>query len=172
MRHLVILLFGLVTMFGCARKVTTSGTGGGAGKYSEDLSVWRPKTEDVKDTVKAAVIGQERTRVNQYVEPRYAINDQVDSVLDSIHERDLNVGYIDGYTIQVYSGIKREDALNIKKKLSQALPELESEVQYRQPNFRVRTGEYLSRLEAQKDYLGVKKYFPNAIVIPDRIPVQ
>jgi hypothetical protein len=72
----------------------------------------------------------------------------------------------------VYSGIKREDALNVRKKLSQSLPELDSEVQYRQPNFRVRTGQYFTRLEAQKDYLAVKRHFPNAIVIPDRVPMQ
>jgi hypothetical protein len=158
-------------MFGCARKVTTSGTGG-TGKYSEDLSVWRPETETVVDTTKATAPGTERTRINQYVEPRYAVNDQVDSVLDSIYEQNHKAGYIDGYTIQVYSGVKREDALNVKKKLSKSLPDLASEVQYRQPNFRVRTGEYLSRLEAQKDYLHVKRFFPNAIVIPDRIPIQ
>ena len=172
MRHFVIVLFSLAFMFGCARKVTTSGTGGGTGKYSEDLSVWRPEIETTADTATATASGPERTRINQYVEPRYAINDQVDAVLDSIHRQNLEEGYIDGYTIQVYSGIRREDALNIKKKLSQSLPDLESEVQYRQPNFRVRTGEYLSRLEAQKDYLDVKRFFPNAIVIPDRIPIQ
>ena len=158
-------------MFGCARKVSTSGTAG-TGKYSEDLSVWRPETTTVVDTAKAKNAVPERTRLNQYVEARYAVNDRVDAVLDSIYDQNLSVGFIDGYTIQVYSGIKREDALNIKKKLSQSLPELESDVQYRQPNFRVRTGKYLSRLEAQKDYLAVKRYFPNAIVIPDRMPIQ
>jgi len=106
------------------------------------------------------------------VEAKYAINEQVDTILDSIHEENLSRGAIDGFTIQVYSGIKREDALNIKKKLSQSLPDLDSEVEYRQPNFRVRTGKYLTRLQAQKDYLAVKGYFPNAIVIPDRIEIE
>jgi hypothetical protein len=96
----------------------------------------------------------------------------VDPILDSIYKENISKGFVDGYTIQVYSGIKREDALNVKKKLSQSLPDLRSEVEYRQPNFRVRSGQYLSRMEAQKDYLAVKKHFPNAIVIPDRIPMQ
>ena len=104
----------------------------------------------------------ERIRTNVYIEPNYAVTRQVDLVLDSIHDQNLKNGYIDGYTIQVYSGIKREDALNMKKELSLALPDLESDVQYRQPNFRVRTGKYFSRLEAQKDYLAVKEVFPNA----------
>ena len=164
------MLCGAILIFGCAPKVPTTGTAGG-GKYSEDLSVWRPETVKTIDSPKTST-GPERTRTNQYVEARYAINGQIDAVLDSIYEQNLSKRFMDGYTIQVYSGIKREDALNNKKKLSQSLPDLESDVQYMQPNFRVRTGKYFTRLEAQKDYLAVKRYFPNAIVIPDRISVD
>lgn len=149
--------------------MTTSGTAG-AGKYSEDLSVWRPEVPKATDSVK--VLTNERRRIDLYVEPRYAINDQVDAILDSIYDQNLSRGFVDGYTIQVYSGVKRENALNVKKNISQALPYLESDVQYMQPNFRVRTGKYLTRLEAQKDYLAVKRYFPNAIVIPDRVSID
>lgn len=129
--------------------------------------------ESVTDSVGVAPgTAPERIRTNIYIDPQYAVNEQIDAVLDSLYDQNLSSGYIDGYTIQVYSGINREDALNIKKKLSQSVPDLESDVQYRQPNFRVRTGKYLTRLEAQKDYLAVKRHFPNAIVIPDRIAMQ
>lgn len=171
MRQLLFIFFGVLILSGCASKVTTSGTSAGTGKYSEDLSVWRPEAENVADSAKTTTTA-ERTRTNKYVEAKYAVNDQVDPILDSIYRENISKGFVDGYTIQVYSGIKREDALNVKKKLSQSLPELRSEVEYRQPNFRVRSGQYLSRMEAQKDYLAVKKHFPNAIVIPDRIPMQ
>ena len=170
MRHLLLVLSGAILFMGCASKVTTSGTAG-AGKYSEDLSVWRPETVKTVDSAAISTVS-ERTRTNQYVEAKHAVNNQVDTVLDSIYRQNLSKGFIDGYTIQVYSGIKREDALNNKKKMSQSLPDLESDVQYMQPNFRVRTGKYLTRLEAQKDYLAVKRVFPNAIVIPDRIPIN
>ena len=170
MRQLLIIFFSSTLLLGCASKVTTSGTSG-TGKYTEDLSVWRPEAEKKVDSVKAAPANA-RTRTNQYVEARNSIDGQVDTVLDSIYTENRSKGAIDGYTIQVYSGIKREDALNVKKKLSQSLPELESDVQYRQPNFRVRAGKYFTRLEAQKDYLEVKHHFPNAIVIPDRIPIN
>lgn len=171
MRNLLRLIFGLALLaYGCSSKVTTSGPGGTSGKYSEDLSVWRPTSEKVTDSAQA--ITSQRSRTNQYVEARYAINDQLDTVLDSIYDQNLRNRSVDGYTIQVYSGIKREDALNVKKDLSQALPDLEADVQYRQPNFRVRAGKYFTLLEAQKDYLAVKRYFPNAIVIPDRVPMD
>ena len=170
MRDIFIALAGAMLIFGCASRVTSTGTSG-TGKYSEDLSVWRPEAKpEVSDT--AAARPEQRIRTNQYVDARLAVNDRVNSVLDSIHEQNLSKGFVDGYTIQVYSGIKREDALNVKKKMGQSLPGLASEVEYRQPNFRVRSGKYLTRLEAQQDYLEVKRHFPNAIVIPDRIQIQ
>ena len=170
MRYLFIILSGAALLFGCASRIAT-GTSAGTGKYSEDLSVWRPEATPAVDSA-AAPDTPLRTRTNRYVEARYAVNAQVDTVLDSIYTENRERGFVDGYTIQVYSGIKREDALNVRKKLSQSLPDLDSEVQYRQPNFRVRSGQYFTRIEAQRDYLAVKRYFPNAIVIPDRIPIQ
>jgi hypothetical protein len=157
--------------FGCSSKVTTSGTSGTGGKYNEDLSVWRPATEKTIDSVRTSST-PERSRTNQYVEAKHAITNDLDVVLDSIYDQNLSKGLVDGFTIQVYSGIKREDALNVKKDLSRAVPDLESDVQYRQPNFRVRAGKYFTLLEAQKDYLAVKRYFPNAIVIPDRVSMD
>lgn len=171
MRLTFIVSVGCIILAACASRVPTSGTGSGTGKYSEDLSVWRPEAKAPADSAVSTGNSGERIRSNRYVEARYSVDDQVDTVLDSIYEQNASKGVIDGYTIQVYSGVKREDALNVKKKMSQSLPELESDVQYRQPNFRVRTGKYLTRLEAQQDYLAVKRYFPNAIVIPDRIEI-
>ncbi len=164
-------LIGSLVIAGCGPKIATS-TSAGAGKYTEDLSVWRPDVQPITDSTKPVETAPERIRTDRYVEARYAVTDQVNTVLDSIYSENLRKAVVDGYTIQVYSGIRREDALEVKKKMTQSLPELESDVQYRQPNFRVRTGKYLSRLEAQKDYLAVRRYFPNAIVIPDRIELQ
>ena len=121
MRHLLIVVSGSILFFGCASRVTTSGTAG-AGKYSEDLSVWRPEAQPTVDSA-AANAFPERTRTNQYVEAKHAVNNQVNAVLDSIYDQNLDKGFIDGYTIQVYSGIKREDALSNKKKMSTSLPD-------------------------------------------------
>ncbi|HEX8040729.1 MAG TPA: SPOR domain-containing protein [Chryseosolibacter sp.] len=169
MRQLPVLIPVLLIAFGCASPRTTTAPAG-TGKYTEDLSVWRPEIQKPVDSVKTAV--PQRTRKNQYVAAKYAVNEEVDVILDSIYQQNLSRGFVDGYTIQVYSGTKREDALNIKKKLGQSLPDIESDVQYKQPNFRVLTGKYLTRLEAQQDYLSVKRYFPNAIVIPDKISIE
>ncbi len=107
-----------------------------------------------------------------YVEPKYAVNKKVDIVLDSIDRYNLLANAVDGFTIQIYSGLKREEALNAKKNLTSQLPDLDVDVQYAQPNFRVKVGKYFNRLDAQKDYMAVKKHFPTAIIIPDKVAVN
>jgi hypothetical protein len=156
----------------CSSKTTNTTTTPQEGKYSEDLSVWHPKQVVASDTSKTSPQSSGEKKPASVTEPKFTINKQLDTVLDSISEVNLKNGLVDGFTIQVYSGTKREEALNAKKALSTALPDLDSDVQYVQPNFRVRTGKYFDRFEAQKDYLAVKRHFPNAIVIPDRISIN
>jgi hypothetical protein len=96
----------------------------------------------------------------------------LDAVLDSIDRINLANGMVDGFTIQLYSGKQQDEALNVKKQIAQAMPEIDADILFSQPNFRVRAGKYISRLEAQKDYIAVKRLFPNAILIPERIPIR
>ena len=154
---------------GCASTQSTTSSSTQTSKYSEDLSVWHPKVETTETpTVNPA----EDRKATPYVEPRFAINKQVDEVLDSIDRLNGARKFVEGFTIQVYSGLKREDALNAKKTLSTSFPTIESEVQYNQPNFRVKAGRYYDRMNAQRDFLLVKRLFPSAIVIPDKFAVN
>jgi hypothetical protein len=163
----LVVLIALILASCATQKSSTTST---QGKYSEDLSVWRPKVEaPVEITNTTATDGRKQTI---YVEPKYAVNKQIDVVLDSIDRYNIARKYIEGFTIQIYTGLKREDALSAKKQLTSSLPELDAEVQYIQPNFRVKVGKYLNRLEAQQDYSEVKRYFSSAIIVPDKLPIE
>jgi len=161
---------GVLLLAGCAAPKKTTTPSAADKKYSEDLSVWRPKVDPAQDPQITAE--QSERKQPPYVEPKYAINKKLDAVLDSIDHFNLQRNFIDGFTIQVYSGTKREDALNAKKDLTSYMPEIESDVQYSQPNYRVKIGQYFKRIDAQEDYLEVKKYFPSAIVIPDKVAID
>jgi hypothetical protein len=161
------ILLSLLLVWGCKPAQQTQTTQGGS--YYEDLSGVRPKVEAVENTTEP-----EKTKRDPkaYVEAHYTINKQLDAVLDSIDRINLTRKFVEGYAIQVYSGLKREDALNVRKQLTQSIPQLDSELQYVQPNFRVKTGKYFTRLEAEKDYEQVRRYFPAAIVVPDKIAIN
>lgn len=161
------LYFLIVLLAGCKSYQSTTTTQ--TGKYTEDLSSLRPKAEGTLDS---ATSTQQVIKKTTYVEPKYNVNKQLDNVLDSINRINLNRKFVDGFTIQVYSGLDREAALDAKKSLATSLPDLESEVHYNQPNFRVKAGKYFNRLEAQKDFIAIKKVFPSAIVIPDKIEIN
>jgi len=166
---LFLFVFALI-ITGCKPAKQTHVTQSGE-KYSEDLSVLRPKAEEKTGDVIAEEKNKREPKV--FIEkPLFTVNKQLDAVLDSIDRINLTRKFIEGYTIQIYSGTKREDAMNAKKQLTNTLPDLESELQYIQPNFRVKTGKYFTLLEAEKDYEQVRQYFQSAIVVPDKIAIN
>lgn len=164
----------ILLLAGCKTTQKTTSSTSQDSKYAEDLSVWRPKAEPATATPVTPTPGTatpEDRKTQPYTEARFAINRQLDTVLDSIDQTNRGRRYIDGFTIQVYSG-RREEALNAKKQLATSLPRLESEVQFTEPIFRVKVGKYYSRMEAQQDYTAVKRYFPAAILIPEKISLN
>jgi hypothetical protein len=167
---LLSILVLMVAFSGCKPPQKTV-TGTPSGKYYEDLSGARPKIEAVSAEESTSSSTSQRD-IKAYIEPVYAVNKQLDAVLDSINRINLTRKFIDGYTIQVYSGQKREEALTVKKDLLKYLPKIEADVHYNQPNFRVKAGRYTNQLEAQKDFQAIRNYFPTAIIVPDRIPLN
>jgi hypothetical protein len=172
--RLFVLILAVFVLVRCKPTVATSGSTAG-GKYAEDLSSLRVAAITPVDTARKSpttASADSRRDPSHYVEARHAINTSIDAVLDSIDRINLSRGVIDGFTIQLYSGVSREEALDVKKQISTAMPEMDSDVQFVQPNFRVRAGKYVNRFDAQKDFMSVKKIFPNAVIIPDRIPIR
>lgn len=170
MRKILPVLLVALIVVGCKSTKPTQTTASQDGKYSEDLSALRPKV-DVLQT--ETTTGEQIKRdPKAYVEPQFTVNKQLHAILDTIDQQNLQRKFIEGYTIQVYAGQKREDALNVKKQLTISVPGITSEVQYEQPNFKVKSGKYYTRLEAQKDFEQIKKYFPSAILVPGQISMK
>jgi len=155
-----------IFLAGCKTQTTT--TSSSQDKYSEDLSVWRPKPAATEE--KQTPTADEK-KSTTYIDPKYAVNKQLDAVLDSIDRINISRKAIDGFTIQVYSG-KRDEALNAKKTITTSLPDLDAEVQFTEPIFRVKVGKYFTRMEAQEDYSAIRRYFPAAIIVPEKISVK
>ena len=139
--------------------------------YSEDLTGFRPKFEaDKKDSV---IEEHNTTTVNhQVVAATQTVNAKVDMVMDSLDRLNQLRKFIDGFTIQIYSGPNREEAIKSRSKMVQEVSDLEASIQYTQPKFRVTVGQYFSKLEAQKDLNRLRKHFSNAILVPEKIQIK
>lgn len=163
----ILLLAGAI-LNGCAAQLAGSNSSSMA--HSENLSAYRPKITGDSSKKEAPVLASaEKVYV---ATPVLNVNKKVDSVLDSIDRINQSKKFVDGYTLQVYSGTNREEAMDTKRRMSSSVPDLSSTLQYNQPKFRVTVGSYFSRLEAQKDLTYIKQFFPNTILVPERVPIR
>jgi hypothetical protein len=100
------------------------------------------------------------------------VNTKVDEVLDSIDRFNATRLFVDGFTIQIYSGQKKQEALDVNKTLVESDLGLTADIQFVQPKFRVVVGKYYTRIEAHRDLSQLLKLFPNAITIPEKVPLK
>ena len=119
------------------------------------------ESESEEDTVELVLI-----------EPSNYINVYLDSILDSIAIADKTQSYYQGYTILLYTGSSREQATMARGKVRSLELDVEPDLVYNQPNYKVKVGKFLTRLEAQPLYTELKREFRNAIVAPERIYVK
>ncbi len=138
--------------------------------YTEDLAKVRPDYVMPEDTLNTDPV--DNNQADPAVIPSADVTYRINDVLDKTDDFRKNVNAIDGFTIQVYSGTDRENARKIRGKVISMLPDEDARLSYDEPNFKVRVGAYFTRLEAQKSITIVREEFPNAIIIPERIPID
>lgn len=134
----------------------------------EDLSVYRPRFVNSIDTTRTSAT----IHSIDSVIPTKNVNAKIDAVLDSIDRFNLTKKFVDGFTIQIYSGQKRDEAMNTKQKMNAEITDLTANLQYVQPKFRVTVGSYFNKLDAQKDLSRLKRHFSTAILVPEKIPIK
>ena len=74
-----------------------------------------------------------------------------------------------GYRVQFYSGPNRKEAFNAQNRLLQMHPELRTYINYKEPNFKVKAGDFRSRLEAAKLIQDLKGVFSSMFILSEKI---
>jgi hypothetical protein len=74
-----------------------------------------------------------------------------------------------GYRVQVHFGNEREKAKDIKTQFLKAFPDIPAYESYQSPNFRIRVGDYRSKLEASKYLSQISASFPSSFIVADNI---
>lgn len=57
---------------------------------------------------------------------------------------------VKGYRVQIYTGLDRNEALNMQKKFSAAFPDMARYLVYNEPNYRVQVGDFVTQTEASE----------------------
>ncbi|HEY9197293.1 MAG TPA: SPOR domain-containing protein [Mucilaginibacter sp.] len=74
-----------------------------------------------------------------------------------------------GYRVQFFSGSSRQAAYSAQARLQNQFPELRTYIIYSEPNFKVRAGDFRTRLEAQKLIQELRPQFPSLFIISEKI---
>lgn len=74
-----------------------------------------------------------------------------------------------GYRVQFFSGASRKDAFNAQNRFQQMHPDLRTYINYKEPNFKVKGGDFRSRLEAAKLVQELKGIFSPLFIISEKI---
>ncbi|WP_018476885.1 hypothetical protein [Pontibacter roseus] len=156
---LIILFSAACSPSAGARKGTTDDTRAKA-KVLEDLSVYRPKYP-VEEAGTAAAP----------VTPTAHVNDKVAVLLDTVASVNKNIKYAQGYRILAYNGSERQTVMNLRKAIISRVPEQKDYLTYQQPNFRLKIGDYFSRIEAQQVLNQIQDLIPNAQIVPEQINI-
>ena len=76
---------------------------------------------------------------------------------------------INGFRVQIFTGENRKEAYNAQGKFQEQYPDVKSYVIYNEPNFKVRVGDFRTRLDAEKFQDELKKWFNGMFIIQEKI---
>lgn len=129
--------------------------------YQEDLRGSLPEYPDFRSVIEVITSEIVSTSVQ-------SVDAQLDEVQRNFAEKNKTEPYYNGYTVLVFSGIDRNRAFKTQDDLKLYYPDLTSEMQYQQPRYLVKLGQYIYKIEAQKIFSLIKEQFPTARIIQDR----
>ena len=158
-----ISILSLFFILSCVNQKISISSNNDSRKYFEDLSFIR-ESENVSNSTNDEKIVDKKNNLG--------IDIELDSILKIIKSEVDEEIFTDGYTIQIYLGDKREEAENTVQKLFEYDSLIKSNTIFTQPNYRVKTGTFEDRFKANFEYKKLKKTFPNAIIIPEKIKIN
>ncbi|HVS94491.1 MAG TPA: SPOR domain-containing protein [Mucilaginibacter sp.] len=108
---------------------------------------------------------QTRGKVEVVKDPR------IDTLIARRAELNKSVGLdqVMGYRVQIFAGSNRREAYDARAKFQQQFPDIRSYIIYNEPNFKVRAGDFRTRLEAEKFQDQLKKLFAGTFIITEKI---
>ncbi|OZI06167.1 sporulation protein [Siphonobacter sp. BAB-5385] len=169
---LLIFLVGMSLLTACSSKVVPTRSSNSSRPYDLDLASYRPRYE--LSEVKKAPVEEKKKPVTPVTAPgsTQTINKKLDSTLDTLAQRNKGVRYLAGYRIQLYTGTKRADMEAAKLYVYQNYGELNTYIAYNHPTYRLRVGDFATRLDAERYFNKIRNEYPGSTLISDRVSLR
>lgn len=76
---------------------------------------------------------------------------------------------VNGYRIQIFFGPNRKEVYDEQARFKSLYPEYNTYISYTQPNYRLKIGDFRTRMEAQQVMNELRKIFPTIFIFNERI---
>lgn len=140
--------------------------------YEEDLSSIRPKYKNPFSYVGF----EEDEEEEDYDLPKKPSSFEVlvplEKTLQSMIQTNKSTAEVTGFRIQVFVGNEKTDYEAARTYIMQLFPQLDLYPSYSQPTYRIKVGDFTSRLDAERYVSQLKFRFPNAKVLSDRVDLK
>ncbi len=168
-----IMLIGLVFILGaagCNKGSVPIKSDTSTIDLSDDLSKYRPRYEAPQNTVSD---GSNQIEQNRALEVTSDLSEKLNVALDTVAARNDSLGFVQGYSILVYSGSSRTTADRTRNRLFDIVdPDDIQRLDYDLPNWFVRVGQFYEQIEAQALYLKIIEYYPTSTIVPQKFPLR
>lgn len=178
----ICLIITVLAMGGCASSRPSGSTTVDYNAYDEDLSATRPvygasatPGRSPATTTRPAAPAAARkpdTGKSTAVAEIQPVNRRLDAVLDTIAAKNRSVRYAPGFRVQVYVGNKRQEVDETKLLLSQNFPELSPYLSYNQPTYKLKVGDFMRRIDAERYFTSIKQLIPSAQMQADKVDIR
>jgi len=99
----------------------------------------------------------------------YVNTSRVDDLLEK--QKRINSNTVSVFRIQIYSG-NRNGSKEAQEHFNEIYPEDKAETSYEQPYFKTKVNVFRTRLDAERTLKNYKKYFKNAFIFEEVIPID
>jgi hypothetical protein len=141
--------------------------------YEEDLSLYRPRFKSSNESATQSSNSQPvQASKSIFSDSPLHVNKKLDAILDTIATRNKSVKFTNGFRIQIYVGNDRKAADDAKIYTYQKYPEIYPYLSYQQPIYKVKIGDFLNRMDAERYHADIKELYPSALILPDRVEIR
>lgn len=95
-------------------------------------------------------------------------SERIKEIISKKRTYNKNLKEVKGFKIQLFNG-SEQGAYKIRDEFSTIFPKTDIKIQFFSPEWKVRVGNYKTRLEADRALVEIKKDFPSAIILPAMI---
>lgn len=180
------LILSILALTGCAGSRSATSGSSDYNSYNEDLSSVRPMYSPTPMSTSATTVStapaapitapasspkSEVRKPNGPVEALH-VNRRLDSVLDTIADKNRSIRYAPGFRVQVYVGNQRQEVDAAKLLIYQKFPELSPYLSYSQPTYKLKVGDFMRRIDAEHYYASIRQLIPSAQLQPDKVDIR